>query len=130
MAYRGSNETYDFRKIKTIRVFGNGVRNNIIDMSMTNDEQDQLLRYINKLKSKTKPHNLESKKLKEDVLNSAKALLKRREMVYKAFENGIFLKLEELKKGKGFKVLTPKQKLQRLPIVLAQIKEGNNSDSL
>ena len=127
MAYRGSNETYDFRKIKTIRVFGNGVRNNIIDMSMTNDEQDQLLRYI---KSKTKPHNLESKKLKEDVLNSAKALLKRREMVYKAFENGIFLKLEELKKGKGFQVLTPKQKLQRLPIVLAQIKEGNNSDSL
>ena len=25
-------------------------------MSMANDEQDRLLRYINKLKSKTKPH--------------------------------------------------------------------------
>ena len=26
-------------------------------MSMTNDEQDQLLRYIIKIKSKIKPHN-------------------------------------------------------------------------
>ena len=48
-------------------------------------------------------------------------------MVYKAFESGIFLKSEELKKGTGLKVLTPKQMLQILPIVLAQIKAGNNS---
>ena len=76
MVYKASNETYDFRKFKTIHVFVNESRNNIIDMSMANDEQDQLLRYINKLKSKTKPHNLESKKVKQDVLNSARALLK------------------------------------------------------
>ena len=69
------------------------------------------------------------KKIKEDVLNSARALLKGREMVYKAFESGIFLKPEELKKGTGLKVLTPKQMLQRMSIVLAQIKAGNNSES-
>ena len=46
-------------------------------------------------------------------------------MVYKAFESGIFLKPEELKK-----VLTPKQMVQRLTIALAQIKAGDNSDSL
>ena len=33
-------------------------------------------------------------------------------------------------KGKGLKILTPKQMLQRLPIVLAQVKAGNNSESL
>ena len=33
-------------------------------------------------------------------------------------------------KGKGFKILTPKQMLQRLPIALAQVKAGNNSESL
>ena len=33
-------------------------------------------------------------------------------------------------KGTGFKVLTPKQMLQRLPIALAQIKACNNSESL
>ena len=32
--------------------------------------------------------------------------------------------------GKGFKILTPKQMLQRLPIALAQIKAGNNSQIL
>ena len=30
----------------------------------------------------------------------------------------------------GLKVLTPKQVLQRLPIALAQVKAGNNSESL
>ena len=32
--------------------------------------------------------------------------------------------------GEGLKILTPKQMLQRLPIALAQIKTGNNSESL
>ena len=32
--------------------------------------------------------------------------------------------------GTGLKILTPKQMLQRLPIALAQIKTGNNSESL
>ena len=130
MVYEGSNKTYDFRKFKTIHVFGNKIRNNSINMSMANDEQNQLLKRINEFKSKTKPHNLESKKVKEDVLNSAKALLKGREIAFKAFESGIFLKPEEFKKVTGLKVLTHKQMLQRLPIALAQIKAGNNSESL
>ena len=33
-------------------------------------------------------------------------------------------------KGTGLKILTPKQMLQRLPIALAQIKAGNNSEIL
>ena len=32
--------------------------------------------------------------------------------------------------GTGLKILTPKQMLQRLPIALAQVKVGNNSESL
>ena len=32
--------------------------------------------------------------------------------------------------GKGLKILTPKQMIQRLPIALAQVKAGNNSESL
>ena len=34
------------------------------------------------------------------------------------------------KYGKGLKILTPKQMLQRLPIALAQVKRGNNSERL
>ena len=33
-------------------------------------------------------------------------------------------------RGKGLKTLTPKQMLQKLPIALAQVKAGNNSESL
>ena len=33
-------------------------------------------------------------------------------------------------KGTRFKILTPKQMIQRLPIALAQVKAGNNSESL
>ena len=33
------------------------------------------------------------------------------------------------KTGTGFKILNPKQLLQKLPIALAQIKAGNNSES-
>ena len=40
------------------------------------------------------------------------------------------LAVEEQTEGTGLKILTPKQMLQRLPIVLAQVKAGNNSESL
>ena len=33
-------------------------------------------------------------------------------------------------KGTGLKILTPKQMLQRLPIALAQVKAGTNSENL
>ena len=32
--------------------------------------------------------------------------------------------------GTGLKILTPKQMLQRLPVALAQVKAGNNSENL
>ena len=36
----------------------------------------------------------------------------------------------ENQEGTGLKILTPKQMIQRLPIALAQVKAGNNSESL
>ena len=55
-------------------------------------------------------------------------------MVFKAFESGIFHRLKKSQEGKGanemLKILTPNQMLKRLPIALAQVKAGNNSESL
>ena len=64
-------------------------------------------------------------------------------MLYKArneavkFYNDYSLMMSEAKtkatkanKRNGLKILTPKQMLQRLPIALAQVKAGNNSESL
>ena len=98
MVYKGSNKTNDFREFKTTRVFGNEIRNNIINMRMANDEENQLSELIREFRRKTRPQNSELKKVKEDVLNSAMTLLKGREMVIKAFESGILLKSEEIKK--------------------------------
>ena len=92
MVYKGHSKTYDFRKFKAIRVFENKIRKNILDISMANDEQNHLPKYITEFNSKTKPLIL-----KENVLNSAMALLKGREMVFKAFESGILLKSQKLK---------------------------------
>ena len=37
---------------------------------------------------------------------------------------------KEEQEGEGLKILTPNQMLKRLPIALAQIKSGKNSESL
>ena len=52
-------------------------------------------------------------------------------MVLKAFQSGIFPRSKESQQeGEGRKILTPNEMLKRLPIALAQVKAGNNSDSL
>ena len=131
MVDKSANKTYDFRNFRTIRTFGNKIRNNVISMTTANTEQANLLSHIEDFIKKTKPRDLILKKLEENVLTSVLSLLKGREMVYKAFESGIFQKLEESQQeGERLKILTPSQMLKRLPIALAQVKAGNNSESL
>ena len=133
MVYKGTNKTYDFKNFKTIRTFGNEIRNNVISLDMANMEQANLLSYINDF-MKTKPRDPEKRKLRADVLNSMTGLVNGREMVLTAFKTGIFQVSKESQEGTGademLKILTPNQMLKRLPIALAQVKAGNNSESL
>ena len=55
-----------------------------------------------------------------DLFNSYSKI--RSEAIYKSKQNET--------KGKGLKILTPKQMLQRLPIAFAQVKTGTNSENL
>ena len=48
----------------------------------------------------------------------------------KVISEDIYKSKQNETKGKGLKILTRKQILQRLPIALAQVKAGNNSESL
>ena len=61
------------------------------------------------------------------------------EMLYKARNNVNFYDdyssmvseaKHKITKGLGLKIWTPKQMLRRLPLALAQVKAGNNSQSL
>ena len=97
---------------------------------------------------KTKPRDPEKRKLRADVLNSVTGLVNGREMVLTAFKSGIFTVSKDSQEGKGanemsrvnasegvnegerIKILAPNQMLKRLPIALAQVKAGNNSESL
>ena len=139
MVYKGTNKTYDFRNYKTIRAFGNEIRNNTANTA--NIEQANLLSYINDF-MKTKPRDPEKRRLRSDVLNSVRSLVQGGEMVLTAFKIGIFQVSKESQEGEGanemsrvnaserLKIITPNQMLKRLPIALAQVKAGNNSESL
>ena len=136
MFYKRSNKTYDFRNFKTIRAFGNEIRNNVITLDTANIEQATLLSYVYDFSRKTRPRNPAQRQLKADIVDSVTSLIEGREMVINAFKSGIFQvskesqEDEEAQEGEGLKILTPNQMLKRLPIALAQVKAGNNSESL
>ena len=54
MVYKGTNKTYDLRNFKTIRTFGNEIRNNVISLDTANIEQTSLLSYIYDFTKKNK----------------------------------------------------------------------------
>ena len=136
MFYEGTSRNYDFRGFKTIRTYGNDIRNNVTSLKTENLEQANLMAHIYDFVKNTKPQDPKQKKLKSDVLDSMRALVKGRELVYNAFRSGIFHKLEKSQEGEGankgerIKILTPNQMLKSLPIALAQVKADNNSESL
>ena len=130
MVYESTNRTYDFRGFRTIRAYGNDIRNSVTSLKAADLEQSNLMAHIQNFVKNTKPQDPEQKKLKSDVLDSVRALVKGRELMYNAFRSGIFHRLEESQEGEGLEILTPNQMLKRLPIALAQVKAGNNSESL
>ena len=136
MVYKRTNKTYDFRNFKTIRAFGNEIRNNVITLDTANIEQATLLSYVYDFSRKTRPRNPAQRQLKSDIVDSVTSLIQGREMVINKFKSGIFQvskesqEDEESQEGTGLKILTPNQMLKRLPIALGQVKAGNNSESL
>ena len=75
--------------------------------------------------------------LQKEVISNLENFCKSREEVINFFRDYVemlsdanYNAKQNETKGKGLKILTPKQMLQRLPIALAQVKTGNNSESL
>ena len=66
--------------------------------------------------------------MKNMFLILQKNLCDGRELVINAFKSGLFPLKSTTETG--LKILTIKQLLQRLPIALAEVKAGNNSESL
>ena len=83
-----------------------------------------MLNFNNKARPQNKDNKINNKR---NVLNTAKNLYDGRELVINAFKSELFPWKSTT--GTGLKILTPKQLLQRLLIVLAQVKAGNNYEN-
>ena len=136
LVYKASEYTYSFQNFRIIRAFVRDIYNGEITLKEADEDQASLLNEIMNFRDKTKPKDEEKKKRKKkDVLTNLYKFFEGREKVLNAFDSKIFpIKT----KGTGylesepssFKILTPNRMLKRLPIALAQVKAGNNSESL
>ena len=69
--------------------------------------------------------------MQKKTLHNIEMLYKARNETLKFYDSSMISEAKyRATKGTGLKILTPKQMLQRLPIALAQVKAGNNSESL
>ena len=72
------------------------------------------------------------KDLKEEIQKMSEAEIENEdpESIVKIVEKILKFIKQNQKKGQGIKILTPNQILNRLPIALAQLQAGNNSNKL
>ena len=98
---------------------------------------DEILEYLHSLK-KIDNYNQETSLIEEsrtdfeyevDIMSEGDKKNKG-EKILNTVENILNFTLKERKIGKGLKILTPDQMLSKLPITLAQLKAGNNSEKL
>ena len=106
------------------------IHNGDIPLEDIEKEQIELKRDLGRINRETHEINQKNKKT---TVDNIKNLYNSREEVVKMFNDyarnmsrNIY---DSKQKGTGLKILTPKQMLQKLPIALAQIKAGNNSQS-
>ena len=126
---------YDFRIFNTVRTFGRDIYEGKITLKEADEDQSELINDINEFNEKTRPKTKNKKKKKKRiVMKNLHHFFSAREIVLNGFNSKIFL-TKSIGTGilntnqSKIKILTPKQMLQRLPVALAQIKAGNNSQN-
>ena len=129
--YVGSTKDVSFYEYKDSKELFNAIKNNNIKFNDVKNKQNEFLSKLNNIKIGKK--TIEQK---ETINNLEKFYLSREEVInffrdyIEMLSDANYNAKQNETKGKGLKILTPKQMLQRLPIALAQVKAGNNSESL
>ena len=125
--YRGNTADVKFDEFDNTLSIINKIQNGEIKLADAKTNQEKFKSYLGEIKKR--------KKLKEqkDTLYNIETLYKARIETIKLYDDYYLMMSEEktkVTKGTGIKILSPKQMLQRLPIALAQVKAGKNSESL
>ena len=128
--YKGKIASAKFDKFYNAFSLLDKIRDAKINLTDAKNDQEDFEKHLSEIK-KGNPLN-KSKEQKNGFYN-IKMLNKWRTEVIK-FSDDYSSMMSEAKikptKGTGLKILTRKQMLQRLPIALAQVKAGNNSENL
>ena len=123
-----NGDKYQFDGVKDLLVFLKEIKEDRISIQEAKNIQKEFNKQLNFIRRGNK--NQEQRQ----ALNNVNNLYNARDTVIKFIEDYGSMILEAKKfvkqEGKGLKILTPNQMLKRLPIALAQIKAGNNSESL
>ena len=118
-----SGKTYDFCTLKDPISLLEAIEKGTITLQEAKNTQQDIIRKGNKSAEQKK--TLENINVHFNAINTAiKFVEDYGSMILEA------KKLAREQEGTGLKILTPNQMLKRLPIALAQIKAGNNSESL
>ena len=127
----GPTKDISFYEYKDCKELFNAIKNNKINFDDAVKRQNEILNKLSNIKiGKKTPEQ-------KEVINNLENFYKSREEVINFFRDygkmvldASYKSKQNKTEGKGLKILTPKQMLQRLPIALTQLKAGNNSESL
>ena len=126
----GTGDKYSFDDLDDPLTFLNNIKKGEISMEKAIKQQYNFYKYLNLIRIGNKNDNQKRTLSNINVFynardNAIKFIQDYGRMILEAREQAF---VEQY--GKGLKILTPNQMLKRLPIALAQIKAGNNSESL
>ena len=128
--YKGHTPDLNFDEFDNALALIDKIRDGKISLTDVKNNLKKFKSYLGEMKK----GNLRKKsKVEKNTLHNIKMLYKARNESIKFYDDYSSMMSEakiKANKGKGLKILTPKQMLQRLPIALAQVKAGNNSESL
>ena len=122
--YKGKNADVKFEEFDNAIDITNKILDGKIDLTDVKNNQQKFKSYLGEIKK--------GNKSKEQNYN-IEMLYKARNEAIKLYDDYSLIMSEAKAKGSKatvFKILSPKQVIQRLPIALAQVKAGNNSESL
>ena len=129
--YKGSNEPIDFYEYKGMMNIFKNIHSGNKTLEDIEQEQNKFKKEINIIKQGNPKKRSEKQK---ETIDNIENLYKSRQEVVNMFNNyarNVSKSIHKAKhEGKGLKILAPNQMFKRLSIALAQIKAGNNSESL
>ena len=110
------------------------LKNGETTLQQVEKQQKDFKRELNEITSENPNHKSDNQLY---VIKNVRNLYDSRQKIIKLLNDNAKIRSEAIykskqneTKGKGLKILTPKQMLKGFPIALAQVKSGNNSENL